>query len=92
MREDAIETIFVGLPDLSDFAADITYCAEFIADPVGALTWSLGLFMTRRTSVWDDVLIDQLCYTGQKQLIDVDIAWEIAQRLQDTSDSAYFGL
>jgi len=37
-------------------------------------------------------LIDYLCHAGQKQLVDVDIAWEIAKPLQDTGDSTYFRL
>src|SRR5262249_30442699 len=37
-------------------------------------------------------LIDYLCHAGQKQLVDVDIAWKIAKPLQYTGDSAYFCL
>ncbi len=38
------------------------------------------------------ILIDYLCHAGQKQLVDVDIVWEIAKPLQDTGDSTYLSL
>lgn len=38
------------------------------------------------------ILIDYLCHAGQKQLVDVDIAWDIAKPFQHTGDSTYFRL